>query len=139
VPCVNFQGLLNRSRILNTDVQPTPPRETFKGWTTKTIFPEAEDAARMIKFADDFYKTEPAQRNKKWAAHRELDDDHITATFMNLPREGDEEEEDFAETVFFSEVNGVAMLGDMSMFMPGGVLPGEIFPGGVFPGDVLPF
>ncbi|KAI4731343.1 hypothetical protein E4T49_00954 [Aureobasidium sp. EXF-10728] len=123
-PRANFQGLLNRSRIHNTPIQPRPPHEHFQGWESKPKFPKAELAAHIVKFADDFAKLRPEERTQGWADHHALDCGHVAFAFLNLPYDHEEEEEeDTGMPPFFAEFGEVAMLGDMSMFLspgPGG-------------------
>ena len=92
-PCANFQGLLASPRVYNTPVYPKPPREIFRGWTTKQEFPKPEVAANMTKFVDDFCKLKPEERVSNWTGDG-LHHGHIANVFLNLLREPDEEEEE---------------------------------------------
>jgi hypothetical protein len=136
MPVINFQGLLNRPRIHNTRVHIKSPRQNLKGWTTKQEFPRPEMVASMVKYVDDFSKTKPAERDQAW--NDPSIDGHIAIAFLNLPFEEEHPVPPPELTPFFAEVNGVAMLGDMSMVMPGGFLSGGVLPAGVFPAGMSP-
>jgi hypothetical protein len=102
-----------------------PSLQTLRDWTTKQGFPKVEVAAQMIKFADDFPKLKLSERDREWNDRSE-GHGHIANSFLNLSLAPVEEEIPSTPPnfiPFFTEINGVAMLGDMRMFMAGGVPP----------------
>ncbi|KAG9697863.1 hypothetical protein KCU95_g5300, partial [Aureobasidium melanogenum] len=128
-PCINFQGLLNRSRIHSTPVHPRPLRGTHHGWATKQGFPKPDVAADMMKFVDDFSKLKPEERTHEWT-DKALDHGHFASAFLNLPREPEEVGDpgmppDFPQGIFGIQVGPVTTVGELfaSMGMPNGPPP----------------
>lgn len=75
----------------------------------------------MIKFADYFPRVKHAKRDQEWN-RKARGDGHIATSFLNLPQPQVEEQIPGTPPFipFFAETDEMIILGDTSMFMPGG-------------------